>query len=345
MVYLFSITSFALLATTIVVGHPGAAPMSGAEVARRSQFQQATRRSLGACQDTLARRNKMDKSAARRAAPADELRKSALTLEDVLNTDHHSNVTGLTVDSDPFSADASCVLTPELEQGPFYVKGEYVRKTISEDQPGLYSYVDLELIDVSTCEPLTGVYIDFWHCNSTGVYAGVIGSGNGDSSDLSNLVRQYSGRATHFHTVVHSDGTVFDNGTFTASSEHHTGQIFFDQSLITAVELTSPYSSNTVAITTVRNLPKSGYEMFALGVEPDDGSTGVDSVLEYVYLGDDVSDGLLLWGTIGVNMSASCTISPAATLTEDGGVLSGGSSGGSPGGELPGVDDGSSLDV
>ncbi|KAK0459155.1 aromatic compound dioxygenase [Desarmillaria tabescens] len=373
MVYLFSIASFALLATIAVVGHPGAAPMSGAEVARRSQLQQATRRSLGACQDTLARRNKMEKSAARRAALADELRKKrglptrsqykrALTLEEVLNTDHHSNATGLTVDSDPFSADASCVLTPELEQGPFYVKGEYVRRTVSEDQPGLYSYVDLELIDVSTCEPLTGVYIDFWHCNSTGVYAGVIESGNGDSSDFSNLDAtflrgiqptndegyasfetvfpgtHYSGRATHFHTVVHSDGTLFDNGTFTASSEHHIGQIFFDQSLITAVELTSPYSNNTVAVTT-----NSVDRVFALGVEPDDGSTGVDPVLEYVYLGDDVSDGLLLWGTIGVDMSASFTISPAATLTEDGGVLNEGSSGGGPGEEFPGAGDGNTF--
>ncbi len=75
MVYLPSIASFALLAVTMVSGNPGAAPSSGAEVSRSSMLHQAARRSLGACQDTLSRRDKMEKSAARRTALVDELRK------------------------------------------------------------------------------------------------------------------------------------------------------------------------------------------------------------------------------------------------------------------------------
>ena len=41
--------------------------------------------------------------------------------------------------------------------------GEYVRFDIREDQEGIDTYVDVQLIDVSTCEPVSNVYIDFWH--------------------------------------------------------------------------------------------------------------------------------------------------------------------------------------
>lgn len=54
----------------------------------------------------------------------------------------------------------------------------------------------------------------------------------------------------------------------------------------------------------------------------------MDPVLEYVYLGDDVSDGLMLWGAVGIDTSASYTISPAATLTEEGGVANANAMGG-----------------
>ncbi|KAK0459169.1 Intradiol ring-cleavage dioxygenase-like protein [Desarmillaria tabescens] len=329
MVYFPSIASFALLAATAVVGNPGAAPTSSVGIAQSSRLHQTARRSLAACQDTLSRRDKMEKSATRRAALVDHLRKKrglvtrapykrALSSNNVLSTTHL-----------PRSSEAE--LNMERDQESSYVRGEYVRSTISEEQPGIYTYVDLELIDVSTCETAPDLYIDFWHCNSTGVYSGILGSGNGDSSDVSNVDKtflrgiqptneeghasfetifpgHYSGRATHFDTVVHSQGTVFDNGTFTAPSVHYIGQIFFDQDLVSIVEATSPYSTNTIEITT-----NSVDEVFVLGI----GSI----VLEYVYLGDDISDGLLVWGVIGVDMGATYEITPAATLTEHGGVI------------------------
>ncbi|KAK0226399.1 extracellular dioxygenase [Armillaria fumosa] len=327
MVYLLSIASFVLLAATTVVGNPGAAPLSGAEVIRSPKLHSAAPRSLGACQDTLSRRDKIEKSAARRTALVDELRRKRglATRAPYKRTTTSYNVSSAT----HMSSEAN--LTMELDQGMSYVRGEYVRSTISEDQSGVYTYVDLELIDLSTCETAPDLYIDFWHCNSTGAYSGVLGSGNGNPSDLSNVDKtflrgiqptnqeghasfetvfpgHYSGRATHFDVVIHSQGTVFGNGTFTAPSVHHIGQIFFDQDLISIVEATSPYNTNIIEITT-----NSVDQVFVLGF----GST----VLEYLYLGDDISDGLLLWGVIGVDMSTTYEITPAATLTEHGGVI------------------------
>ncbi|KAK0431557.1 hypothetical protein EV421DRAFT_1742995 [Armillaria borealis] len=54
-------------------------------------------------------------------------------------------------------------------------------------------------------------------------------------------------------------------------------------------------------------------QVFVLGF----GST----ILEYLYLGDDISDGLLPRGVIGVDMSTTYEITPAATTTEHRGVI------------------------
>ncbi len=61
----------------------------------------------------------------------------------------------------------------------------------------------------------------------------------------------------------------------------------------------------------------------------------IDPVLEYVYLGDDISDGLMMWSSVGIDTSSSYAISAASTLTEDGGVANEGAGGGMGGGEMP----------
>ncbi|RHZ55591.1 hypothetical protein CDV55_104592 [Aspergillus turcosus] len=168
-----------------------------------------------------------------------------------LNTSHESS---LDVDlcTDPsvlFSSNATCVLASDVTQGPYYVSGELIRSDITEDQAGVPLYVDVQMVDSSTCEPVTNVYLDFWHCNATGVYSGVVASGNGNSNDDSNLdatflrglqktddegVAQfqtifpghYTGRATHIHVLTHSlnETTINANNTikalYTAHSAH-----------------------------------------------------------------------------------------------------------------------------
>lgn len=83
--------------------------------------------------------------------------------------------------------------------------------------------------------------------------SGIVASGNGDSSDTSNLdntflrgiqetdedgVAQfetifpghYTSRATHIHIIIHTNATVYENGTLGQEvSASHVGQAFFDQ--------------------------------------------------------------------------------------------------------------------
>jgi len=60
----------------------------------------------------------------------------------------------------------------------------------------------------------------------------------------------YQGRATHIHLMAHHGGTLLANNTFQGGNVTHTGQLFFQDELKDAVEATSPYNTNTQAVTT-----------------------------------------------------------------------------------------------
>jgi protocatechuate 3,4-dioxygenase beta subunit len=215
--------------------------------------------------------------------------------------------------------------------------------------------IDYQVIDVDTCEPVSA-YLEIWHCNALGVYSGVVASGNGDSSDTSNLdatwlrgIQQtdddgvaqfdtivpghYTGRAVHIHLMVHTNATLYENKTLGNDVyASHIGQAFFDQDLINAVELTSTYSDNEQDLTLNEN--DSIFEQEAA-------TDGVDPVMEYTMLGDSIEDGLFAWLAFGINKTESQQISPAVFLYEEGGVenensgMGGGGGGGGPGGAPP----------
>lgn len=112
---------------------------------------------------------------ARRKATLDKYRRQLKSKRDstsVLDTSHLYTGTDITVDSDEsvvFSDSGTCVLNPEGEVGPFYVKGELIREDVRDDEEGVPVVLEAQFLDVSTCEPIEGVYWDIWNCNSTGV--------------------------------------------------------------------------------------------------------------------------------------------------------------------------------
>jgi hypothetical protein len=106
--------------------------------------------------------------------------------------------------------------------------------------------------------------------------------------------------------------------------------MFFDQDLITLADTLEPYASNEQAVT-------SNSEDSILAEEADD----VDPFVEYVMLGDDISEGLFGWLAFGMDSTNSYNITPAAYWTEDGGVENensggmGGGPGSAPNGTMP----------
>ncbi|CAP86696.1 hypothetical protein E8E15_009951 [Penicillium rubens] len=376
MVHLSAVVAIGLTALTgIVSAHPGHDVK--AEAAERAAFLKNApvhSRSLAQCASRLQRRGQQSRNVARRHMAVKTIRRRLglqptnhllkARSDSALDTSHHSNLTGVDYSTDPdvlFGTDATCILGPEVTQGPYYVTGELVRENIAESQEGIPLYMDIQLIDTNTCEPIPDIYMDLWHCNSTGVYSGVVASGNGNSDDETNLNTtfnrgvqksnkegviqfqsnfpgHYTGRATHIHVLTHpaNETKVLANGTISGlytSHSSHVGQIFFDQDLISAVDEVAPYSTNTQELT-------ANADDSILAEELDT----IDPFMEYVYLGDDISDGIFAWITVGMDPTQDTTVTPAAYYTEEGGIENensgapgGGGSppGGAPSGALP----------
>lgn len=38
---------------------------------------------------------------------------------------------------------------------------------------GVDLYLEVQYIDIETCEPVPDVYVDIWNANATGVYSGI----------------------------------------------------------------------------------------------------------------------------------------------------------------------------
>lgn len=137
------------------------------------------------------------------------------------------------------------------------------------------------------------------------------------------------------NSILASEGsTVLANETYEVGTVRHIGQLFFDQSLISEVEATSPYTTNA------QQLTANTADGIAAGEATDD----YDPYVDYVYLGDGVADGLLGFITVGIDTSADYTddYTPAAHYEAGGGVDTGSGSGGGAGGGAGGGSGGGS---
>lgn len=332
----------------LAAAHPGEQheePDAFATLQKRA-FQAHVSRGLAKCARQLEESGVYKRAEARRRETYESLRRKTasgarrLTVRDpetVLNTSHlvtNPDIGPDAADDVVFTDNGTCVLNPEGETGPFYVKGEYVRTDLRESESGVNITLEAQFIDVDTCEPLTNVWWDIWNCNATGVYSGVVENGNGNAADKANInatflrgiqeadsdgvVRfdtlfpgHYSGRATHHHVVAHvGNVTLLSNNTISGGSVAHIGQLFYDQDLITEVESTYPYNTNTIAIT-----ENADDRVFLAETE----NTTSDPVIYYVLLGDTVADGLFGFVTIAVDTSASYSPDYSFVLTSSGG--------------------------
>ena len=77
------------------------------------------------------------------------------------------------------SGAVSCVLTPELTEGPYYVPSEKVRRNITEGKPGVALELRLTVVNASTCKPIKNAIVDIWHADAGGVYSGAIANNAG----------------------------------------------------------------------------------------------------------------------------------------------------------------------
>jgi len=151
----------------------------------------------------------------------------------------------------------SCVVVPELTEGPYYVDENLDRSDIRIDtsdgsvSEGAVLTLDwvVSQVDGNACIPLGGVLVDVWHCDALGNYSDV-GSeqghdylrgyqhtdANGKATITTIYPGWYQGRAVHIHFKIRTDAAA-------ASGLEFTSQLFFDDALSAQVCSSGVYAS------------------------------------------------------------------------------------------------------
>lgn len=248
----------------------------------------------------------------------------------------------------PLIEAATCVLTPELTEGPYYVDGELIRQNIVEDRAGIPLRLQIAVADATACTPVENAAVDIWHCDSHGYYSGVSGNMPGPDADQAEVAAAaqatflrgiqltsadgvaefetiypgwYISRTIHIHMKVHLDGEA--GKTYEGGHTAHTGQLFFDDAITEQVMQLEPYAGRPDEYRTLNS-----DDNILAGHEDEPGFMVTLTQLD----ANDLSAGFL--GTIVIG------VDPSAEQTGQGGPGNGGPPpSGGPGGTPPGSGD------
>ena len=155
-----------------------------------------------------------------------------------------SRSSGSTADAE--SASQTCALYPEETEGPYYQNIGLMRSDITEGKAGTPLTIVLQVLRESGCDPISGVDVEVWHADASGVYSDESSEGTAGETQLRGTQTTdaggrvqfqtiypgwYAGRTTHVHFKVH-----------VSSTSIATSQIYFPEDVTAAVYATAPYS-------------------------------------------------------------------------------------------------------
>ncbi|KAG9230738.1 Intradiol ring-cleavage dioxygenase [Amylocarpus encephaloides] len=222
---------------------------------------------------------------------------------------------------------ASCILAPEQEEGPFYVSGELIRDDIRESEVGIDLLLEVQLMNVRTCEPLKNVLVDFWSCNVTGSYAGIPSEKTAGETFLRGLAASDEHGIVRVYVMAHVNYTI-SNNTITGGAAVHTGQLLFDQSTLSQINAYPPYTTNTNVFT-----PNTADYIIT---QQANKTEGYQAFLDMTMTGKVLSDGVL--GKMVMALDPETIPKPVG-----GGGPGGFPPGGFPTGGFPGFPTGTSM--
>jgi protocatechuate 3,4-dioxygenase beta subunit len=140
-------------------------------------------------------------------------------------------------------AASTCLLTPEVTEGPYWVENALTRRNITEGKAGVPLVLRFTVLNAKTCTPIRNADVEIWHCDALGNYSAVNGASSrflrghqksnaaGRAEFLTIFPGWYRGRTPHIHMKVYVGGDTV-----------HTGQIFFNETITRAVYRQSPYA-------------------------------------------------------------------------------------------------------
>jgi protocatechuate 3,4-dioxygenase beta subunit len=155
---------------------------------------------------------------------------------------------------------ATCVLTPEVTEGPYWIDNKLTRYDVREGRPGLPLVLRFAIVNAKTCKPIRNADVEIWHADASGEYSGFdsgssgggpgFGGGpqtktrylrghqrsdaRGYASFLTVFPGWYRGRTPHVHMKVHVGS---------ADRVVHTGQVFFNEAIEASVYRSGAYAS------------------------------------------------------------------------------------------------------
>ena len=167
---------------------------------------------------------------------------------------------------------ATCLLTPEATEGPYWIDDKLTRYDVREGKPGLPLVLEFTIVNARTCKPIRGADVEIWHADAAGEYSGFdggssgggrggpVGPGGGSgaqtktrylrghqrsdalgkASFLTVFPGWYRGRTPHVHMKVHVGS---------ADRVVHTGQVFFNEAIQSSVYRSGVYRSRGQADT------------------------------------------------------------------------------------------------
>ena len=186
-------------------------------------------------------------------------------------------------DAEAATAAASCVLTPEVTEGPYWIENGLTRRDIRAGRPGLPLEIVFTVENAKTCNPIANADVEIWHCDAGGVYSGYESQSQGGSGAPGqppggtpptgpptgappaaggggHQTPTDDKRYLRGHQKSDADGkvsflTVFP-GWYRGRTPHvhlkvhvggsvvHTGQVFFNEATTAAVYKRAPYKSH-----------------------------------------------------------------------------------------------------
>jgi protocatechuate 3,4-dioxygenase beta subunit len=138
----------------------------------------------------------------------------------------------------------TCLLTPEVTAGPYWVQESFTRRNVTEGKAGLPLVIRFTVLNAKTCKPIPNADVEIWHCDALGNYSAVNGAttrylrghqkagATGKAEFLTIFPGWYPGRTPHIHMKVSVGGNVV-----------HTGQVFMNETITRTVYKQAPYST------------------------------------------------------------------------------------------------------
>ncbi|MGC3981498.1 MAG: intradiol ring-cleavage dioxygenase [Steroidobacteraceae bacterium] len=181
--------------------------------------------------------------------------------------------TGLTLTgtSNLFAADSlpTCVVKPEMTAGPYFVDQQLNRSDIRSEpsdgsiKPGVPLSVAFNVFQLNNgCKPLADAIVDFWQCDTQGIYSGVDDATLGFHTVGKKFLRGYQTtnaqgkaqfatifpgwypeRTVHLHFKIRTKGT--DGNAY-----EFTSQLYFEEALINKIHAGKLYVQNRKRDTT-----------------------------------------------------------------------------------------------